>query len=155
MTVNKTKKVSRYRGSKTHGGGHMKKRRGAGNRGGRGMAGSGKRADQKKPTILKKFGNSYFGKTGFKRPQKVMKEIVTMNVDYLNTHLDDFVKAKLAKLSGDTYEIDLTKLGCQKLLGRGDLTQKVKVSVPMISKKAIEKIKNAGGEAIGNDGSTE
>ena len=46
MSVNKTKKVGKYRGSKTHGGGHMKKRRGAGNRGGRGMAGTGKRADQ-------------------------------------------------------------------------------------------------------------
>ena len=44
----------------------MKKRRGAGNRGGRGMAGSGKRADQKKPTILKLYGSSYFGKRGEK-----------------------------------------------------------------------------------------
>ena len=65
MTTNKRKKVVKYRGSHTHGGGAKKKRRGAGHRGGRGMAGSGKRADQKKPTILKLYGNSYFGKKGF------------------------------------------------------------------------------------------
>ncbi|MBD3259575.1 50S ribosomal protein L15, partial [Candidatus Woesearchaeota archaeon] len=38
----KSKKVKKMRGSKTHGGGNMR-RRGAGNRGGRGNAGTGKR----------------------------------------------------------------------------------------------------------------
>ena len=62
MPVNKRKKATRFRAKTTHGYGSMKKNRGAGNRGGRGMAGSGKRADQKKPTILKLYGNEYFGK---------------------------------------------------------------------------------------------
>ena len=53
MTVNRRKKVVKQRGSHTHGWGSKKKHRGAGNRGGRGMAGSGKRADQRKPSILK------------------------------------------------------------------------------------------------------
>ena len=53
MSVNKRKKNTRMRAKTTHGYGSMKKNRGAGNRGGRGMAGSGKRADQIKPTILK------------------------------------------------------------------------------------------------------
>ena len=66
----KRKKVNKYRGSQTHGGGAKKKRRGAGNRGGRGMAGSGKRADQKKPSILKEYGNRYFGKRGFRSKNK-------------------------------------------------------------------------------------
>ena len=48
---NKVKKVRKFRGSHTHGYGSKKKHRGAGSRGGRGMAGSGKRADQKKPSI--------------------------------------------------------------------------------------------------------
>ena len=47
------KKNTRQRGSKTHGCGSMKKRRGAGHRGGRGAAGSGKRGDCKKPSIWK------------------------------------------------------------------------------------------------------
>ena len=47
------KKVNKYRGSQTHGSGAKKKRRGAGNRGGRGMAGPGKIGDQKKTTNFK------------------------------------------------------------------------------------------------------
>ena len=58
MVVNKLKKKVKYRGSKTHGCGSMKKRRGAGHRGGRGAAGSGKRGDAKKPSI---WNEKYFG----------------------------------------------------------------------------------------------
>jgi len=65
MSINKRTKRSRQRGSHTHGWGAKKKHRGAGNRGGRGMAGTGKRADQKKPTIMNLYGNEYFGKRGF------------------------------------------------------------------------------------------
>ena len=60
MAVNKRKKDSRARGQWTHGGGSKKKRRGAGNRGGRGHSGSGKRGDAKKQIYLKK--KNYFGK---------------------------------------------------------------------------------------------
>src|SRR3989344_760533 len=59
MTVNKRKKSSRFRAHTTHGKGSMKKRRGAGNRGGRGRAGSGKRADQKKPSYWKEDTGKY------------------------------------------------------------------------------------------------
>ena len=65
MTTHRRKKVKKYRGSKTHGGGSMKKRRGAGNRGGRGNAGSGKRGDAKKGRYVGKIKH-YFGKRGFK-----------------------------------------------------------------------------------------
>src|SRR3989338_2684643 len=80
MTINKRKKNTRQRGKTTHGWGARKKHRGAGNRGGRGMAGSGKRADQKKPSILKEYGNTYFGKFGFKIPQKIKKQIKEINI---------------------------------------------------------------------------
>jgi len=40
MTVNKRKKMSRLRGSHTHGWGAKKKHRGKGNKGGAGMAGT-------------------------------------------------------------------------------------------------------------------
>ncbi len=59
----KRKKVTKYRGSKTHGGGSMKKRRGAGSRGGRGRAGSGKKGDVKKPSYWHEY--PYSGKKGF------------------------------------------------------------------------------------------
>lgn len=145
MVVNKRRKVVRYRGSKTHGGGAMKKRRGAGHRGGRGMAGSGKRADQKKPTILKLYGNEYFGKHGFKRKNTVKVRAITL--DYINKKLDSLAEKKLARKEGDHYVINLDDLGYDKLLGSGSITKKLKLTAHYISKKAIEKIEAAGGEA--------
>jgi len=81
MTTHKRKKVVKYRGSHTHGGGAKKKRRGAGNRGGRGLAGSGKRAHHKKQLIFKLFGKDYFGKKGFYSiRRKKIKAIQAMRV---------------------------------------------------------------------------
>ena len=95
MPVHKRRKFTRMRGQRGHGWGAKKKHRGAGNRGGRGMAGSGKRADQKKPTILKLYGNEYFGKHGFNRPQKVIEKIKAINLDKLQNKLDYYVENKL------------------------------------------------------------
>ncbi|MBI2499254.1 uL15 family ribosomal protein [Candidatus Woesearchaeota archaeon] len=136
MTINKRKKNSRQRGSKTHGWGAMKKHRGAGNRGGRGLAGSGKKSDQLKPTIIKKFGlSNYFGKAGFKRPQKLVnKKIKTMNVG-------DLIKFNKP-------EINLIELGFNKLLGEGKVTKKYTIKVESCSRLAKEKIENAGGSII-------
>jgi len=131
MTVNKRKKFVRFRGSKTHGWGSMKKHRGAGNRGGRGMAGSGKRADTKKPTIIKEYGyQNYFGKHGFSRPQKVIKEIKTINVGDL----------KFEKI-----EVNLSELGYGKLLGKGKPDKGYTVIVKSCSNLAKEKIEKSGG----------
>ncbi len=51
------------RAKTTHGYGSMKKNRGAGNRGGRGLAGTGKRGDANKQTY--QANKKYFGKHGF------------------------------------------------------------------------------------------
>lgn len=66
MKYKKRRKSSRFRGSHTHGRGGKKKARGSGHRGGFGMAGSGKRGDQKKTQILKKGMEEYFGKRATK-----------------------------------------------------------------------------------------
>ena len=82
MTFNIRKK--RMRGTKTHGWGSKKKHRGAGNRGGRGMAGAGKRAEHKKTLILKKYTNAYFGKKGsfsIRKKSKQPEKIINI-VDY-------------------------------------------------------------------------
>jgi len=130
--ITKRKKNVRQRGSKTHGWGSMKKHRGAGNRGGRGMAGSGKRADQKKPTIIKEYGlQNYFGKHGFKRPQKVIHKKKTINVGDLNF---------------DMQEVNLQEIGYDKLLGKGKPNKKYKIKVKFCSEKAKEKIETSGGE---------
>ena len=142
MTVNKRKKVSRYRGSMTHGGGAKKKRRGSGNRGGKGMAGSGKRSDSKKPSLWKE---KYFGKYGFVR--KNARKINAINIGYLEENINKLPRDIASKENG-FFSVDLEKLGFNKLLSSGKATNKYRVKVSYASKKANEKIKNNGGEVI-------
>ena len=141
MTVLKRKKVRKYRGSHTHGGGSKKKRRGSGNRGGFGMAGTGKRADQKKTSILKEFGNTYFGKKGFVSRNK--KNIKAINLE----NLEKKYLAK-AKKETDSYHLNLNELGYQKLLGTGKVTKKLIITCLSCSEKAKDKIEKIGGKII-------
>jgi len=143
MTARRRKKSIRMRGKTTHGYGAKKKHRGAGSRGGRGMAGSGKRAHQKKPTILKEYGPSYFGKHGFKRPQRTNKKEISLNLSYLEEHAE-----KIAKRENDIYVFDAAQAGYTKILGGGHLTKKFKITCKKFSKKALAKIQEAKGEAI-------
>jgi len=142
--INKRKKFSRMRASHTHGGGAKKKRRGSGHRGGFGMAGTGKRADQKKPTILKLYGNKYFGKFGFKRPKKILKEIKAINISQIEVNLNDFINKNLINKEKDLYVIDLNKIGYNKLIGSGIINNKYKI-IGKVSRKAREKIEALGG----------
>ncbi len=134
MPCRKRRKNTRHRGSHTHGWGSKKKHRGSGNRGGRGMAGTGKRAKQKKISILKEYGHEYFGKKGFRRPRKVIKKIKAIN-------LKDLRKFKEKTL-------DLAKLGYDKLLGKGSVKEKYSISVNFCSEQAMKKIKAAGGSVV-------
>jgi large subunit ribosomal protein L15 len=140
----KRKKVRRYRGSQTQGGGAKKKRRGAGNRGGRGMAGSGKRADQKKPTILKLYGNTYFGKTGFTSKNK--KKIKTINIQTIENKIYNWLKKGTLKKEGDLIKINLKSMGYNKLLSKGKIKNKFNIEVEYASKRSIEKIEKSGGK---------
>lgn len=144
MVVNKRKKFSRQRGSWTHGWGAKKKHRGAGHRGGKGMAGSGKRADSKKPSLWKE---RYFGKLGFKK-KGIKREIKSINISYLEEHLDELLSKKLISKEDNFYVIDILKLGYNKLLGDGKVNNKLKVKTKYASKNSINKIKNSGGEVI-------
>jgi large subunit ribosomal protein L15 len=140
MTVNKRKKNSRQRGSWTHGWGEKKKHRGAGSRGGRGMAGTGKRADAKKPSIWKE---KYFGKFGF--VSRKNKKIVGQNIEYLEKNLEKLIKNDMIKKEGDHYVVNSKKIGFNKLLGKGRATKKFKIDIDYASKKAIESVQKAGG----------
>ena len=145
MVINKRKKNSRQRGSHTHGWGSMKKHRGAGHRGGRGMAGTGKRGDAKKPSIWK--NKKYFGKYGFKK-KGISVAQKSVNLAYFEEKLPQLLAKKFVEEKAGIYEIDVQKLGFNKVLGYGKLTKKYKITSPSFSKQAIEKIKAAGGEAI-------
>ena len=140
MTTNKRNKHSRMRGSRTHKWGAKKRHRKSGNRGGFGKAGTGKRAAHKKPTILKLYGNSYFGKFGFFSVTR--KKVNAINLEEI---------AKLVpklKKEGDFYIFDANASGYNKILASGKLDHKIKISCKTFSKNAIEKIKKSGGEAI-------
>ena len=145
MTVNKRKKNSRQRGSMTHGWGAKKKHRGQGHRGGRGMAGTGKRADSKKPSIWKE---RYFGKFGFisKTPKT---KISPVNIGYIEQHINNFMSMNLVTKEDSFYCVELEKLGFNKLLGDGQVSLKFKIKVPYASQTAVEKVKTAGGEVTG------
>jgi large subunit ribosomal protein L15 len=144
MTTYKTKKVRKYRGSGTHGCGSMKKRRGAGNRGGRGNAGTGKRADTKKDSNPL----NYFGKNGFVKKGQIVK-INAVNISYLIDNLDKLVKQNQIEFKNNEYVVDLKKLGYNKLLGYSKkIDKKLVITTDYASGIAVEKIKNAGGNVV-------
>lgn len=129
----------RGRGSRTHGGGSQKKRRGAGNRGGRGDAGRKKHESAKHPPI---------GKSGFKRPQKVVEDVEVSNVGDIDRSIDALVEEGLAEESGDGYEVHADTLGVDKVLGSGQVRNTLTVYADDFSDSAVEKIEEAGGEAV-------
>ena len=139
MMRRKGRKSSKRRGHTTHGYGSMKKHRGAGSRGGRGMAGTGKRADQKKSRINPAI---YFGKSGFRSRRK---PLVVVNVQHLTERIDAWQTKKCIEKSGKGYCIDLTKAGIDKLLGAGSTSVPLTIKVAAASSRAIAKIKKAGG----------
>lgn len=130
MKVKKRKKSSRFRGSHTHGRGGKKKARGKGHRGGVGMSGTGKRADQKKTLILNLYGKKYFGKDKI-LGRKPRKKLLAINLDQLSP--------------------EKTNLIGYKILSRGIPPTKLRITASAASKKAIEKIKAAGSELLISD----
>ena len=140
MTINKRKKQSRMRGSHTHGGGSKKKRRGAGNRGGRGLAGTGKRGDSKKPMI---WHTKYFGKLGFKK--KNAANIKAINIEDLGLLINQLLDKGVVEKKGDNYDINLKKAGYDKLLGKGKINYKLTIKARFASEKAVKKVEAAGG----------
>lgn len=135
MRVKKRRKSVRYRGSQTAKRGKKKKTRGSGNQGGVGMAGTGKRADQKKTLVIKLTGgNNYFGKDKALRRGNVPAKLNIIN-------LSD-ISLRVANKDGI---IDLTGY---KILGEGEVKAKLKIKASAASASAMEKIKKSGSELV-------
>ena len=130
------------RGSKTHGYGNTQRHRGAGSRGGRGMAGSKKQ----KWSYVSKFLPGYFGHRGFTRPPATVKEVVTINLSDIERKLDALVAGKKAELKDSKYVIDLTAMGYDKLLGSGKVSHPMLIKVDSCSQLAAKKVQEAGGK---------
>jgi large subunit ribosomal protein L15 len=140
MVHNKRKKNSRQRASWTHGWGEKKKHRGAGSRGGKGNAGSGKRGDAKKPTYQN--AKRVFGRNGFFN-HGGRGSVSATNVGYFdNANLKGKPGVEFKK---DVIVVDLAALGYQKLLGSGSITGKYQVTADFATDSAVAKVKAAGG----------
>jgi len=142
--IRKSKKIRKMRGSRSCGGGNVKKRRGGGHRGGRGLAGSGKNKKTKLDFVRINFPD-HLGRRGFKRPQKVLKEEELINLQELDQKIDSYLDKGIAGKKGDTITVDLGQLGITKVLGKGKVTRKLDVTAPKFSESAVKKIEERGG----------
>ena len=145
MRVHKRRKTSRFRGSHTHGRGFKKKARGSGHRGGVGMAGTGKRADQKKSLVINLYGNDYFKRDKALRRGEAVPKLKSINLQYIEDNIASLIKKGIAKDNKRDYEINLEEY---KILGEGEVNNKLVIKAAAASKSAIEKVKSSGGEII-------
>lgn len=126
------------RGRGSHGWGERKKHKKKGHRGGKGMSGTGKRADQKKTLITKLYGNKYFGKQGITSKKTEKNKEKKINLETIENNLESY-----GKKQGDKWEINLKSY---KILGTGEVKNKLIIRANKASKSAIEKVKKRGGE---------
>jgi large subunit ribosomal protein L15 len=140
-----TSKKRRQRGSRTHGGGSHKNRRGAGHRGGRGAAGRDKHEFHNHEPL---------GKSGFKRPEQVQEAVATVDVRELDENAVLYAADGLAQEDGDGYIIDAREVVDEaedadmvKVLGAGQVRNELTLIADAFSAGAIEKVEEAGGTA--------
>jgi large subunit ribosomal protein L15 len=138
-----TSKKRRQRGSRTHGGGTHKNRRGAGHRGGRGRAGRDKHEFHNYEPI---------GKHGFKRPDDSIRTVAEVNVRELDEDAALLVADGLAEADGDAYHIDARDVAedaedadLVKVLGGGQVRQELHVVADAFTESAAELVEDAGG----------
>jgi len=140
-----TDKKKRQRGSRTHGGGTHKNRRGAGHRGGRGRAGRSKHEFHNYEPI---------GKHGFKRPESAKDDVVEVTVQELDENAALYVAEGLAEEADGGYHVDARDVvddgydaDVVKVLGDGQVRNELAVVADAFTASAVEKIESAGGSA--------
>ncbi len=138
MPVNKR---SKFRGSRTCGGGTHKNRRGAGNRGGRGAAGW---RDHN-------FTRWYFlgkteGKHGFVCRTSYSWDV--MDVGEIDQLVPELIARGIATREGDVVKIDAASIGVEKVLGGGKVTHKLSITADAFSTSAVVKIEEKGGKVL-------
>ena len=136
------RKVRKQRGSRTHGYGRVGQHRGGGQRGGKGKAGMHKH----KWSYVLRFEPDYFRKRGFKSARH--KEASTINVGELSELVSRLLKEKKALERRDGIHIDLEELGYDKLLGSGQASCPLIVTVASYSETALRKIDRAKGRIL-------
>ena len=133
MVLRSKKRYRKFLGTRRWGGGNIKSRRGKGSRGGVGKGGA-----KHKWSYTVKYARETIGKTGFKPWQrKTLEEIDLYSIS---------TQAEASKEGKPTIE-----LKGYKVLSSGTLAKPAVIKATAFSKKAMEKIKGAGGEAVKYD----
>ena len=137
--THKRKKSGRMlgRGAGSCGWGARKKHKKAGHKGGVGMSGTGKRADQKKTLVIKLYGNDYFGKQGVTSRSTKRDTRKRINLDTIQMNLESY-----GKKVGDKWEVNLEGY---KILAGKKVKDKLVIKAEEASQTAIEQVKKAGG----------
>jgi large subunit ribosomal protein L15 len=141
-----TNKKRRQRGSRTHGGGSHKNRRGAGHRGGRGRAGRKKHEQHNYEDV---------GKSGFKRPEKAKADVAEVRVQSLDEDIPVLVEDGVAEETEFGYRVDARDVAedgwdadVVKVLGGGQVYEQLEVTADAFTDGAVELIESEGGDAV-------
>ncbi|MBB5253013.1 uL15 family ribosomal protein [Sulfurisphaera ohwakuensis] len=139
MTVRKEKKSRKYRGYRTHGWGTKGQHRDRGAQGSRQIG-----MHKEKWSWLVKYGEGWYGKHGFVNPTTKIYNAITMR------KLQELIEKGEIKIKDENGKkvIDLTEYRYDKLIGSSGLKIPLVIKVNMASKKAIEKVKELGGQII-------
>ena len=154
------------RGTSSHGWGHKKKHRGAGHRGGKGLAGTGARGDSQKVSILVKsksilqkmaavkgtkmskliVGKAYYGKKGFNSIHAKKTDVLSLN--YIENNFDVMIDKGMIVKEKTEFVFDSTAFKYDKILGKGSFSKKVTIICNDISESAKQKVEDAGGKVV-------
>ncbi len=150
-----TSKKKRQRGSRTHGGGSHKNRRGAGHRGGRGAAGRDKHEMHNHPPLGEEG-------SGFTPPETVQDEVLTVELRRLDEDAPLLAAEGVATETDSGYRIDAREVvdgghdaDMVKLLGDGQVRRELEIVADAFSDSAREKLAGAGGEAVRSERATD
>lgn len=142
----RNRKIRKLRGSRTHGWGISGQHRGGGMRGGHGKAGLFKH----KWTYVLRYGLPRKGKHGFTSLSKGRK-LSTINTRELDEIVDKLLAEGKIKEKEGKINIDLSVLGCEKLLGGGRISKPLEIKVMNCSGSALKKVEEAGGSIVSSN----
>jgi len=139
MVVRREKKSRKMRGSQTMGWGIRGQHRDRGSQGGRQIG-----MHKEKWSWLVKYGEGWYGKHGFRNPTTKLTSAISLRK--LNELLVSG-SIKIKEIDGKKI-VDLNELGYDKLLGGGIISVPVTIKVGKATDRAIQKVKQIGGEVI-------
>ncbi|ACP55374.1 uL15 family ribosomal protein [Saccharolobus islandicus] len=139
MVVRREKKSRKMRGSRTMGWGIRGQHRDRGSQGGRQIG-----MHKEKWSWLVKYGEGWYGKHGFRNPTTKLTSAISLRK--LNELLVSG-SIKIKEIDGKKI-VDLNELGYDKLLSGGIISVPVTIKVGKATDRAIQKVKQIGGEVI-------